>query len=451
MELKYFPAVEDKAFGIGDKFNYDSFKLWIERQQFNFGYSFTVGGDILSSNWDGASPLDLSASDSAATAGFALDSSEGAIQTVGNVYVGGELQFFDRLATEAADYWILDRSATDNFRITFHDNAGATTRNRFIIKDEGGIEFYDEGETLRLDFSASSDRWLFGGKADMGGNDLQGLVDLYDNQGTKRKRMTVNASGISLYDADGSTERLGIVNDGNFNIKDKSGNVVFQYDDALGAIQADDGSTGQRTIFPFGTIITQGTASSGTSISNPSGSMARLAATVQTIACDYANQPVNVEVWVSVVWSGMSTGTNYVVNCGINNTNYGQNQALRVAYAAKTSDSDSHTHSVSTTGGSHSHNVSGATATASGHAHNAGSLVGDATTHSHSTTTGSDGHSHSTDIVVDNQQVTAMYVSQGSDGITANGSGNVTVSIFAQGDGAADIEGWQITWKITRR
>lgn len=52
----------------------------------------TVRGDIVSTNWDGTIPIDLSSYDVGATAGFALDSSEGTAQFMGDMFVGGDLR-----------------------------------------------------------------------------------------------------------------------------------------------------------------------------------------------------------------------------------------------------------------------------------------------------------------------------------------------------------------------
>lgn len=48
----------------------------------------TVGGDIISSNWDGARPPSLTTIDSAATTGYVLDGSLGAAQVTGSLWVG---------------------------------------------------------------------------------------------------------------------------------------------------------------------------------------------------------------------------------------------------------------------------------------------------------------------------------------------------------------------------
>ncbi len=51
----------------------------------------SVGGDIVSANWDGTTPLALSSADSGATVGYGLDASEGAIQVQQLYAEGGEI------------------------------------------------------------------------------------------------------------------------------------------------------------------------------------------------------------------------------------------------------------------------------------------------------------------------------------------------------------------------
>jgi len=57
----------------------------------------SIGGDIISANWDGATPLALSSADATATAGFAFDTSEGAIQVMSIFAEGGEIGNLDIL------------------------------------------------------------------------------------------------------------------------------------------------------------------------------------------------------------------------------------------------------------------------------------------------------------------------------------------------------------------
>lgn len=51
-----------------------------------------VGNDIYSSNWNGATPANLSSVDSTASAGYYFDGSVGAAQFEGNLYLQGDLQ-----------------------------------------------------------------------------------------------------------------------------------------------------------------------------------------------------------------------------------------------------------------------------------------------------------------------------------------------------------------------
>lgn len=52
----------------------------------------TVRGDLVSGNWDGDDPADLSSFDSGATQGFYFDSSVGAGQLMGDFFLGGNLE-----------------------------------------------------------------------------------------------------------------------------------------------------------------------------------------------------------------------------------------------------------------------------------------------------------------------------------------------------------------------
>lgn len=52
---------------------------------------FPIDSDLVSTNWDGTSPPDLSSEDTGASAGWALDTSEGSMQLEGNLFVGGDI------------------------------------------------------------------------------------------------------------------------------------------------------------------------------------------------------------------------------------------------------------------------------------------------------------------------------------------------------------------------
>lgn len=110
-EERYFGPLQDVAFGIGQKFDYDKFKLWIERQQLNFSHSISIGGDLVSANWNGARPADLSAVDGTATAGFYLDTSVGSMQLEGDLFLEGDMTAKGLLTIGDAD--IMTISGTD--------------------------------------------------------------------------------------------------------------------------------------------------------------------------------------------------------------------------------------------------------------------------------------------------------------------------------------------------
>src|SRR5690606_12661718 len=56
-----------------------------------FGENAIFQGDLISSNWDGNYPAHLVSRDSSATEGFYLDSSTGAAQFMGDLFLGGSL------------------------------------------------------------------------------------------------------------------------------------------------------------------------------------------------------------------------------------------------------------------------------------------------------------------------------------------------------------------------
>jgi hypothetical protein len=77
--------------------------------------------DIVSESWDGADPIDLSAADALATAGFAFDSSEGAAQFMGNFFLGGDFvmitggQFMTAASGERIQFTHTNLNAIDFF------------------------------------------------------------------------------------------------------------------------------------------------------------------------------------------------------------------------------------------------------------------------------------------------------------------------------------------------
>lgn len=102
----------------------------------------TIRGDIESANWDGASPANLATMDASASAGFYLDSSAGAAQFNGNVWIDGTVQI-----GQSADGYI-----------SFLSSPGGTSEIRFgnvwtLRGDVGGwtIEHNGNADGLSVD------------------------------------------------------------------------------------------------------------------------------------------------------------------------------------------------------------------------------------------------------------------------------------------------------------
>lgn len=88
-----------------------------------------IRGDIESGNWDGASPADLSSRDTGATAGFYLDSSAGAAQFEGDIFLGGSLNLSgvgtvtsDATGSSHAEF----AASSSTHGVFFKDSVGST-------------------------------------------------------------------------------------------------------------------------------------------------------------------------------------------------------------------------------------------------------------------------------------------------------------------------------------
>lgn len=135
-------------------------------------------------------------------------------------------------------------------------------------------------------------------------------------------------------------------------------------------------------------VLARGHAETATDIVNPSGTSSEQAATVQTLTGLPQNTAVNVELHVQCVWKNLAASTTYQIRPAVNGTAYGNGQSNQVNWP---------TGAVPTF-----HNQS------------------------------------------------YSFISQDSDGLTTDANGQMTVSMFATGDGAADIQGWAISWIVTR-
>jgi hypothetical protein len=236
------------------------------------------------------------------------------------------------------------------------------------------------------------------------------------------------------------------------------GSAVLALAIASGQLLANDGSTGEVEIFPKA-YIDIGNVGSTTDILNVAASWTTLAATTQTVACEYASQPVAIALTIRAKWINTSSTGSYGVRPVISGATPVTNATTD---GPRTTDTDASTGgnnvdidgSTGTQSASHDHNVnSGNTATTSSHLHGPGTLnTGTQSAgHSHASGTlavnGTHTHSHSHAVDFENgvSEVTVFYET------TANGSGNLVFSMQGSGDATADITAWHMSWRIERR
>jgi len=107
--------------GIIRSQNYDGAGTgWIIRGDgsASFGSSVTIFGDLISGNWDGTNPANLATKDGGATAGYYLDSSVGAAQFMGDLWVDGDITLNANLLSDNYDgSGIPDAAATAGFAL----------------------------------------------------------------------------------------------------------------------------------------------------------------------------------------------------------------------------------------------------------------------------------------------------------------------------------------------
>lgn len=123
----------------------------------------TVRGDIASGNWNGADPANLVTRDTTATTGFYLDSSVGAAQFAGDVFIGGDLiQYGSSLFTTGE---------TDSTRIEFHTEAGDSSQIRINYYVDDGSLIQAHQDKIEVTTSSSAERrWYFGNPTYSTGN-----------------------------------------------------------------------------------------------------------------------------------------------------------------------------------------------------------------------------------------------------------------------------------------
>ncbi len=100
-----------------------------------------IRGDIESGNWDGASPANLATFDATATVGFYLDSSVGAGQFSGNLFVGGKI-----IATDGTESIEIDPTGWGSTQVTIKLIVGAASQDPEITGSlTNGILFLKGG------------------------------------------------------------------------------------------------------------------------------------------------------------------------------------------------------------------------------------------------------------------------------------------------------------------
>ena len=92
----------------------------------------SVGGDIISANWNGAKPANLATRDTTATAGFYLDSSVGASQWMGDIFVGGTIT-----ATDGTESVVIDPTSYGSGNAEVDFNVGANTEPKLHANNAG--------------------------------------------------------------------------------------------------------------------------------------------------------------------------------------------------------------------------------------------------------------------------------------------------------------------------
>lgn len=359
----------------------EEFLRWLQRQSVQFA-NLTVTGDIKSSNWDGASPANLaSVADPLATMGFYLDSSVGAIQIAGPIYIGRD-----------------DRG---------HIKAYATGVNVF------GLDFIDDDLASAASININGDA----------------------------------AAGADL--ALHSTGTVGVSAVGGLYINNVARDIFLAEPTRL---MANDGSTGNVEIFPKGTLITMTTA---VDAADQTVSSSETIYDTQTIAVDHANQPVYVDVTITVLWKSMAAGEFVACAPAVMGTRRGDlawdwpgtntgGTAPGTNADATSSSSTAHDH---TTGAASWNTQDGG----AGHTH-----PGPALNENVSTESVSHSHSHSHTVNSHTHTMTAKgYTTvtvRWCGAITANGSGDVTIGVSAvSGAGTAVMETSTIAYSIWRR
>jgi hypothetical protein len=117
-------------------------------------------------------------------------------------------------------------------------------------------------------------------------------------------------------DVDGNV-RAQAQGNADWTLYDSAGVARFQINETSDEVEMSDGTNGLLPMFPK-PYIASASLSSSTDITNVSASGEELTAITQTIACEYANQPVMVQFIYTLMWDNLDVGVSYRSNGFIN-------------------------------------------------------------------------------------------------------------------------------------
>lgn len=422
----------------------------------------TVRGDIVSANWNGANPTDVP--DVTATAGFYLDSSLGAAQFEGDLFIGGDTVITGGLTVSGAvnfsvtgllkwtpdgattpidgfiesawsgatgSYWLLGFPYDDN---VLNTSAANFAQLSYTEADTvGGFLVYRAGKHTFHSVRAAGtvvERFVI---------EPDGDVYFKDNSGTTRFRIEENANGDIIWYASGS-------------------GIAFMWDESAKALLANDQVEGPVEIFPKGTLFTMDTA---VDVADQTTTTSEVIYDTQTIGGLAANATVYVDVTITVLWKSMAAGESVACGVAINGSRRGDlawygTPGTTGSGGTGLTDNDATGSSSSTTGNTQpdvSGNSGGASA-GTAHTHTAGTYTttpggghNHLMTHTHSHTHAGPSHTHggaSPGYVT----LTTRYAGA----FTANASGQVTVGVSAVStSGGGIMETTTIAYAIWRR
>lgn len=282
-----------------------------------------VRGDLVSGNWNGTDPPSLASWDTGASLGWAFDSSQGAAQLEGNVYVGGtvhigESDTDDRIELQASAAGTIKfyhegnvsafanadqngsitslfidkgqmslRASRDNdqkFAVLTVQSADATSDAGVIISEEGDTTDTHMSELLRIVPSETDTEGLYitmpgattvpALRIDGGDMILDGELNLQDAGVTEWQIRANTSDNFQILDDDG-TSRFQIDQTGGTAFRDDAGTLIFDLDNGSADFDAGNSQT-FVLVLPVKTTTGQATAIEGAIVVNTEASVRTL-------------------------------------------------------------------------------------------------------------------------------------------------------------------------------